>query len=344
VRAENCVNEQALVTKSQDELLKQMQLYKSLSDEAAACKQIHARLSILTTAAIGRKELAEFTLNAFEVDLLGAQQNLRAQTAGLVQVRHAMNLATAQRQAEARQRRQRLRQHELQIAAASLVQEAKKKFLQGRDKRQQRDRDRRIARAESQLNRLASATGLRNPCGEVHELMLKYEQRGETSRDLKATSTKLLAALVSKREELSAFETELQELGHSPAGVLTWRVVDDTARELDSARHKNQFKAELLLGEIMQCHELMSLFDLRYERMERVVQYGQQDGAGRPPEPSPKDMARWRRSLWGEEEHPWVPTPERVANEETLQSFERLALLALTMHHTLTQSDLVATS
>ena len=240
-----------------------------------------------------------------------------------------MNLAIAQKKAEEWARWKQLRDKQLKVAAASLVQDAKKRFLQVRDRRQQRDRDTRIARAEAQINRLAIATGLQNPCSEVHELVLKYEHRGEISRDLKASCTKLLAKLNLRQQELVSLEAQLQALSHNPEAVPSWRVLDDKALELEIARAKCSFKGELLLGEIMQCHELMTGFDVRFHRMNQVARQGR-PGGGSPE--LPKDAAIWRRTLWGQEDHPWVPTPERVAGDEALQSFERLALLALTMH------------
>jgi hypothetical protein len=325
---ENCETERELVAMAQEDLLKQLHRYKTLCDETALWEGIHARVAALTKSAVGRKELAEFTLHAFEIDLLSAQKSLRVQTTNLVSVRHAMNLAIAKKKAEEWAHWKQARDHQLKVAAASLVQDAKKKFLQARDRRQQRDRDKRIASAETQLNRLAAATGLQNPCSEVHELVRKYEHREELSRDLKASSTKLLARLNSRQQELSALEVQLQKLTHSSDGALPWRVLDDKALELEIARSKCSFKSDLLLGEIMQCHELMTGFDLRFHRMDQVAHQGRPEGSSLE---LPKDAVQWRRSLWGEEDHPWVPTPERVAGDEVLQSFERFALLALTM-------------
>jgi len=318
------------VVKSQGDLLNQMQRYTALKQDAVACEIIHNRLSDLTQTAVGRKELAEFTLRAFEVDLLGAQQSLRTQTQGLVDVRHAMRQAYQQRQREERERRQRMRNHEVQQAAAKLVQEARKKFMMGKDRSQQRDREKIIAAAEGQLNRLALASGLKDPCGEVEQLMMKFEQRGETSRDLRVSSEKLLGRLSRSRQVLETHEAEMQKFGQSPSSGTTWRTVDETAAKLESTRHRNQFKAELLMGEIMQCHELQAGFDTRVVRIESVIAAS---GQAHPRTQTPaKELAKWKRSMWGEPDHVWVPTPTEVVTQETLQSFERMSMLALTLN------------
>ena len=197
--------------------------------------------------------------------------------------------------------------------------------MSGKNRRQLREREKMIGAAEGQLDRLALASCLKDPCGEIEELMTKYEQRDETSRHLRVSSQILLERLSKSRKVLQAYEAEMQTLGQSPSGTTTWRAVDDTAAMLESTRHRNQFKAELLMGEIMQCHDLQAGFETRSIRIESVVRASGQEGT------LPSPLAKWKRSMWGDSDHEWVPTPAEVATQETLQSFERFAILALTM-------------